>query len=328
MLGSVKQTQATPGATTFGMVGITSGQTLQLNLVAWPNGPCMAQLGFQDSSGLTIGETKTVTLQAGESASLALNGDTVAKAIGERVEVLPVVTPEGGFPEGPCHASAEVKDNIVGIATVGVSGLEFNAPPSPVFGVLSLSASSTARLKVVAFPNSPCIGELGFADKDGNQIGTTMKVGLQPGEATFLDFTFPTEPGVPVGILTTPSILIHPLVIVAASIVDRPVSCVATVEVFRSLTGRTLNYYPPNPCIIVSLSNAVDLGSRHAGDASEDLASDIRGTLFRYAAVPALKERRVFVKSSPGPVKGKSGITVSGRGRAVQKSPLGVPVDS
>jgi hypothetical protein len=56
------------GATNFPMIGITPGQTLQLNLVAfppnplYPPGPCMAQLGFQDGNGKPLGTTETVTL--------------------------------------------------------------------------------------------------------------------------------------------------------------------------------------------------------------------------------------------------------------------------
>jgi hypothetical protein len=34
------------GATYFPMIGITAGQTLQINVVAYPPDPCIAQLGF------------------------------------------------------------------------------------------------------------------------------------------------------------------------------------------------------------------------------------------------------------------------------------------
>src|ERR1700693_149524 len=73
------------GATNFAMVGITRGQTLQLNLVAYPPEPifpptpCMAELRFQGSSGEPLGTTKTVTLNMGESASLTLSGDSFVK---------------------------------------------------------------------------------------------------------------------------------------------------------------------------------------------------------------------------------------------------------
>jgi hypothetical protein len=72
------------GATNFPMIGITPAQSLQLNLVAlppqpnFPPVPCMAQMGFQNSLGSPVGTANTVTLQVGQSASLTLNGSTLA----------------------------------------------------------------------------------------------------------------------------------------------------------------------------------------------------------------------------------------------------------
>lgn len=107
------------GATNFTMVGITRGQSLQLNLVAWPPNPaypptpiCMAELGFQGSDGKPLGTTKTVTLATGESASLTLNGDSFVKPR-ERVEVLPTVVTEGTYPPTHCFASVEVIDHVL-----------------------------------------------------------------------------------------------------------------------------------------------------------------------------------------------------------------------
>src|ERR1700677_2040498 len=80
-------------ATNFAMIGITRGQTLQINVVAYPPDPCFAQLGFQDSNGNPIGATSAVALQAGQSASLSINGNTLAGSVGQRVEVLPTVVP-------------------------------------------------------------------------------------------------------------------------------------------------------------------------------------------------------------------------------------------
>jgi hypothetical protein len=103
--------------TNFGMVGITRGQTLQINLVAWPPDPCFAQLGFRDSSGNPVGTIETVSLQAGQSASLAINGNALSDVAGQRVQLLPTVTPitvESTTvpPPNQCVVSAEVSSRI------------------------------------------------------------------------------------------------------------------------------------------------------------------------------------------------------------------------
>jgi hypothetical protein len=61
---------ASQNATNFPMIGITSGQTLQLNLGAVPPDPCFAQLGFRNGSRNPVGTTIAVILQPGQSASL------------------------------------------------------------------------------------------------------------------------------------------------------------------------------------------------------------------------------------------------------------------
>src|ERR1700733_1024249 len=87
---------APKNATNFAMIGITRGQTLQINVVAIPPDPCFAQLGFQNSSGNPVGTTTAVTLQPGESASLAINGNSLISVLGARAQVLPTVVPVAG----------------------------------------------------------------------------------------------------------------------------------------------------------------------------------------------------------------------------------------
>lgn len=48
--------------TNFSMIGIAHGQTLQINVVAFPPNPCFAQLGFQDINGNPVGTTLNVAL--------------------------------------------------------------------------------------------------------------------------------------------------------------------------------------------------------------------------------------------------------------------------
>jgi hypothetical protein len=243
------------GATNFAMVGITRGQTLQLNLVAWPPTPvfpptpCMAELRFQGSSGEPLGTTKIVTLTTGQSASLTLNGDSFVKPA-ERVEVLPIVVPEGTFPPNPCFASVEVIDNVLAITTVGVPGA-VTYPPAPIFGMLGVTFFQTVRLNVVAwppdpiYPPNPCIAQLSFADMNGNPVGQTKDVNLSPGNATFLDLPgsvlFPPQP---IFAEFGQHVEVHPIVTLA---VGAPTNCLASVEVYYNFNKQTSVYWPPVP---------------------------------------------------------------------------------
>jgi hypothetical protein len=55
-------------AVQFGMIGVGGGQTLRLSIIAYPPNPiggappCIAQLGFANSSGAPVGPTKTVRM--------------------------------------------------------------------------------------------------------------------------------------------------------------------------------------------------------------------------------------------------------------------------
>jgi hypothetical protein len=253
------QTQ-TQGATSFGMIGISAGQTLQLNLVAFPPSPifppepiCMAEMGFQDTNGKPLGTSKIVTLSMGESASLTLNGSTLAKT-GQRVEVQPIVTPNATYPPDPCFASVELMDNLIG-TVVGVPG-SVGYPPEPIFGMLSVTALETARLNVVAYPPNPCIGQLRFADKNGNMLGKPLPVNLNPGQAAFLDLPgitlYPPTPSTPGAPSLFPPEPLHPIVTLAtASNADvAPTACIASVEVYSPLTGQTVVYFPPVPVFL------------------------------------------------------------------------------
>lgn len=241
-------------ATNFPMIGIIAGQTLRLNLVAYPpspgfpTDPCMAVMGFQDSFGNPLGTTQTVTLAVGQSASLTLNGDTLTKKIGTRVEVQPTIVTEGTYPPTSCIASAEVMDNLLGITWVAVGG-SVGYPPQPWFGMLDLNWFQTARLNVVAYPPDPCIGQLSFANSSGTPVGKTLSVNLNPGQAAFLELPgsvlYPPEP------LGFPPVPVHPMVTLASATGGdvSPTACVASVEVYITLTGQTTAYYPPAPIV-------------------------------------------------------------------------------
>ncbi len=225
---------------TFPMIGITSGQTLQLNLVAFPDGPCSALLGFLNSNGSPIVPTQQVYLTEGQVASFTLNGNSVISSAGQRVEVLPQVAVAQVSVPSTClaNASAEVFDNLLGLTSVAVPGA-VGFPPNPAFGTLGVTLFETARLNVVAVPfYLPCVGTLSFADKYGNQLGNSLNVNLSPGQATFLDL-----PGSTVVTGLGQRAEVHPIVTLSSSPAGN--ACLASTEIYLNATGSTIVYLSP-----------------------------------------------------------------------------------
>ena len=248
-LGWAQAPPLSPNTTNFPMIGITRGQTLLVSLVAFPPAPCVAQLGFQDSSGNPVGSTRSVTLAPGQSASLALNGNSLTNSVGQRVEVLPTIVPAAGV-ASECQGSAEVFDNVRGGTSVLIPGA-IGFPPNPALGMLGVNVLQTVRLIVVAFPPDPCFGQIGFADRNGNPVGNAVAVNLAPGQAAFLDLpgnTLVTTLGRraevrPIVTLTNPT--------------GAPDACIASAELYTNAGGRTAVYYPPAPCSPLSTSCVV-----------------------------------------------------------------------
>ena len=225
---------AQSGPTNFPMVGITGAQTLQLNLVAFPPDPCsMVTLGFQNRNGVAVGPSQSVSLQAGQSMSLALNGSSLVGAE-QRVELLPAVAGSDGAATGAsCVASVEVIDNANGVTMVLVPGA-VGWPPNPVFGMLGVTFFQTVRLNVVAFPPDPCTGTISWVDRNGTPIGTSLAVQLAAGTATHLDL--------PGGGALGQRADVRPVVTVTGG------ACIASAEVYNNETKETRVYYPPDPC--------------------------------------------------------------------------------
>ncbi len=89
----------------FGMLGVTSLQTVRLNVVAFPPSPCIGTISWGDMNGTQIGTSVAVQLSVGQATHLDLPG---GGALGQRAEVRPVVVVNGGA----CIASAEVYNNV------------------------------------------------------------------------------------------------------------------------------------------------------------------------------------------------------------------------
>jgi len=232
----------------FGMVGVALGQTLRLNVVAFPPSPCIATLGFRDRNGSVPQPTPdtTVTLQVGQSAFLDINANSLVNRLGQRMELRPVVTLTQDVGPNACGATVEVLDNLTGFSTLAVTPQpEPEYPqPTPDFGMAGIALGQTLRLNVVAFPPNPCSATLGFRDRNGQPMPLPDKtVTLNPGEADFLDIGAAS-----LGVQFGHRMELRPVVMVMPSVNDVPSACAANVEVYDSLTGRTSEGFPqPNP---------------------------------------------------------------------------------
>ena len=130
-----------------------------------PGVPVEVNLGFVDLNGNSVGPSSTVTLVAGETASLDLRVDSVVQRPGERVEVRPVVEIAGvGAPVGAAAQAppavelplvSEVYDRLTGYGTVLVPA-KSAYPTTPVFAFQGLAGGQTMRLVVSAFPPASC----------------------------------------------------------------------------------------------------------------------------------------------------------------------------
>jgi hypothetical protein len=152
----VRASQPTdPDRTTFGMVGITRGQTMRLNIVnlvtlsdgQYPPDPCRVVLTFRNAQGQPFRNSdgqpirREVSLQAGESAFLDLNGDmfggpsTNADTAPLRVQLRPFVRvltapdPDRQVSPDPCRATGEVFNNSTLQTSFVIPGVEAASGP-------------------------------------------------------------------------------------------------------------------------------------------------------------------------------------------------------
>ncbi len=274
---SVSLTVSTKAATSpYGMIGLTAGETLRINAAnpelpltpgTIPPGPCRVELEFLDSSGNVLLPAVQFTIKAGESAHYDLDGDNVIPpgitAGPSRMEVRPVVlvlpnpTAVGiaALPPGPCVSSIEIFDNATG-KTLVTSGPQnpgdivgFNPQPDPpkIFGQLGIVAGQTIRLNTVnvldpgttAVPPGPCRVTLVLFGVDGAVLAHSSQL-LQPGAATFLDFTLPTIAN-SIRTEVRADVTVESL---SVRLVP-PDPCRATLEVFDNTSGQTTAIQSP-----------------------------------------------------------------------------------
>ncbi|MGI8788180.1 MAG: hypothetical protein ACR2HG_10510 [Pyrinomonadaceae bacterium] len=127
----------------FGLVGITQGQTVRINVVNpalpdpnIPPDPIRATLNFRNADGELFRNangnpiSRTVLLQAGKSVSLDLNGDDFGRMADTtgRIQLRPVARIQqadgnGNIPPDPIIPSVEVFNNANGRTQFLVSSL-------------------------------------------------------------------------------------------------------------------------------------------------------------------------------------------------------------
>jgi hypothetical protein len=114
ILGGLPAMAADP---TFAMAGVALGQILRLNVEAFPNGPCKAQLSFVDHNGTQYPNSpiKTVDLNPGQADSLDISAVSLGVQFGHRVELRPVVSIASSVDQpSACATNADVFDSITG----------------------------------------------------------------------------------------------------------------------------------------------------------------------------------------------------------------------
>jgi hypothetical protein len=230
----------------FGMIGLAAGQTLRLNVVAWPPDPCNAIIGFLNINGVAPPNSvaKTVSLIPGQAAFVDLTAASLGILFGQRREFQPVVTltPVNDSPSR-CAVSAEIIDTASGLSMVAIPQPPLSMPNvSPQFGMAGIGLGQVLRLNVVAYPPDPCFGSIGFRDSSGQVLLPGLKnVSLNPGSADFVDLTAAS-----LGVQFGQRMELQPVVMVTPG-PNGASACQASAEVFEVFTSRTLAVLTPQP---------------------------------------------------------------------------------
>ena len=102
--------QSIAGPLSFPPQGVILGQSMQINVMAPPDSPCVALLSFANVSGTAVGPTKQVNLSPGTMTSLVFNPNSLTKS--GREDFIAQITPNnptGGAGVAPaCLGSVEV----------------------------------------------------------------------------------------------------------------------------------------------------------------------------------------------------------------------------
>jgi hypothetical protein len=198
-------------------------------------GGCLATLSFTDGTGVPVGPSTNVSVNAGQIAFLDLPGYTVAKAFGQRAEVVPLLTPVAGtFCDG--SAGAEVFDVLTGFDHVIRAPGPGGRPPNPNFSAIGIGQDQTLRLKALAINGDVCQATLSFTDANGNPVGLVQRLSLSPAQGGWLDLNGGTLVG-----RFGQRAEVTPIATVVTG------TCDFVGDAFEQVTGATLVTHPPNP---------------------------------------------------------------------------------
>jgi hypothetical protein len=233
----------------FGMVGLASGETLRLNVVAYPPNPCNATIGFLNHDGAVPPNqpVKTVSLSPGQSDFVDLTAAALGIPTGGRREFQPVVLlapqPDPNAAPSVCAASVELFIGQTGASQVAVSQPDTAAPNvAPQFGMAGIALGQTLRLNVVAWPPDPCVAMIGFLTSSGQPAPVPDKtVSLNPNEADFVDLH-----AAALGLQAGERAELQPVVMLLPGPAGVS-TCQANAQVFATSTGRTRVYLNPQP---------------------------------------------------------------------------------
>jgi hypothetical protein len=198
-----------------------------------PDTPVEVMLGFVDVNENPVGQASTVSLIAGQVATLDLDAATMTIASGGHTIVRPVISGAPGVFIPPLHVTVEVFDSQTGSGAALIN-LSDTVPPASVFGPQGLIASQTIRIIASAESPDSCDAVLSFANAKGDPIGPSLQASLGPGKTTYLDLS-----GYTLGLGAAQRSDVQPMLTLQPQGAS---SCVASAVVFDSSTGRTLTY--------------------------------------------------------------------------------------
>lgn len=223
-----------------------------------PGTPVEAIVSFVDLNGDAIGPPPVpLTINPGQFVSVDFAANQYIKTVGPRIAVRPVLTilpnpnAVAGTPPVDVQTAVEVIDAIVGFGTLFGPGPLW--PPDPCFPPdpcnvgpslvpQGLAGGQALRITAVAFPPDPCAATLGFADQNGNPLGGSIPVSLQPGTGAFFDLNA-SALGLAPGQRTEVLPVVTPTPPISATAITPMASaCQVSVEAFDRATGRTQTY--------------------------------------------------------------------------------------
>ncbi len=239
--GATQAQTAPPPPIVSPMVGLGFDQTFQLNVTTF--NPCQIAVAIMNADGQVY---LRYDFKLVSTTTITWNANQAGLKPQERAELYATVTVAQPSPAGPCQpeATVEIYDNFTHASSVIAPELPAVQAGPPFFGLgpVGVTAFQTVRLNVLAHPPDPCAGVLSFVDANGNPVGGSITVCLEPGRGAFLDL---------------PGALLAPAFFRRAEVVPRltplpgaaPGACATSVEVYDQLTGWTRAFVPPGPPI-------------------------------------------------------------------------------